>query len=181
MILPGGRGSCRLSNWTKQRIGSRRHSRRSLQLKSRPIADELPRSSVRDWLKRQSAGDIGVKITRCSRLNLPKLMRALETLLPSILVKCKSHVMNGVVWAVWTELIWHDAKTQVERCRRVTEDSTAAFRFRVPRRLEASLPIWGDLGPEIEWMRRLRDSLDPNHVLNPGDSWSNDAQEPRTK
>ena len=62
-----------------------------------------------------------------------------------------------------------DEKKEVERFRGIV--TTLGGQFSIPKcpdELKHSLPIWGDLGPEIEWMRRLRDSLDPNHVLNPG-------------
>jgi glycolate oxidase FAD binding subunit len=97
--------------------------------------------------------------------NLWKRMEEWNVPLPCLIAQ----PMNGIVGVEWE---WTS--------RKLTEDMASLTRqlaiqhdgrFSIPRcpdEWKRSLPIWGDLGPEIEWMRRLRDSLDPNHVLNPG-------------
>ena len=83
--------------------------------------------------------------------------------------KIKAHALNGVIWVFWRASDVDEAKQQVNDLRRIAADHrgfASLLKCRAPWKRE--LPIWGDLGPEIEWMRRLRNSLDPNHVLNPG-------------
>ena len=37
-----------------------------------------------------------------------------------------------------------------------------------PLGAKAELDIWGDPGPALHLMRRLKDRMDPNRILNPG-------------
>ena len=37
-----------------------------------------------------------------------------------------------------------------------------------PLRAKAGLDVWGDPGPALHLMRRLKDRMDPNRILNPG-------------
>jgi glycolate oxidase FAD binding subunit len=37
-----------------------------------------------------------------------------------------------------------------------------------PRALKEQLDVWGDVGPSLRLMQRLKAALDPNATLNPG-------------
>jgi glycolate oxidase FAD binding subunit len=76
----------------------------------------------------------------------------------------RAHALSGIMWVCWNTPSVHQARLDLDMLR--------AFRgfsiVRQPPNWSRDLPIWGDLGPEIEWMRRLRNALDPQRRLNPG-------------
>ena len=37
-----------------------------------------------------------------------------------------------------------------------------------PLQVKADLDVWGDPGPALHLMRRLKNRMDPNRILNPG-------------
>ena len=100
--------------------------------------------------------------------SVPELVGQLLAALPKD-VCMLGHALNGVLWLFW------DAGTldMALKSTGTIGQLAAAFgcQFSIPRcpdDWKRSLPIWGDPGPELHWMQRLRDALDPNHVLNPG-------------
>jgi len=87
------------------------------------------------------------------------------------LMKLKAHALSGVVWAHWKQIgfeIGFEGEV-VESMRLLASDAGGRLTIpKCPDHCKHRLPIWGDIGPEIEWMRRLRTALDPNRVINPG-------------
>jgi FAD/FMN-containing dehydrogenase len=79
------------------------------------------------------------------------------------------HALTGVAWLYCDPTDLAQAKTIMAGYRAKCTETGGIFSIpRCPDEWKRALPIWGLLGPEVEWMRRLRNALDPNHVLNPG-------------
>jgi len=79
-----------------------------------------------------------------------------------------AHALSGILRVNW------DTKTQGDKPwfaidRYFLSDRRGRYSMpRCPDERKRDLGHWGRLGPEWDWMRRLRDTLDPSHVLNPG-------------
>jgi glycolate oxidase FAD binding subunit len=78
-------------------------------------------------------------------------------------------VMNGIVRVDWEGCSREQSRAAASLVQHLAAQHRGRFSFpRCPAEWKRELPIWGDVGPEIEWMRRLRTALDPDRTLNPG-------------
>ncbi len=83
---------------------------------------------------------------------------------------------SGVIYVDWA---WPEAAT-VDRRMSETAESLRALRGvcqelggslvveECPRALKDHLDVWGEVGPSLAIMRRLKETLDPRAVMNPG-------------
>jgi glycolate oxidase FAD binding subunit len=111
-------------------------------------------------------GNMGTKITVRPNAVLPLLTELRKSLAEPLL---QADVHCGVVWGFWEATPLNAAQKDAQMIQRLAKQFEGRFFIhRSPRMWKRELPIWGDVGPEIEWMRRLRTALDPDRTLNPG-------------
>ena len=99
-----------------------------------------------------------------------KALRAVEAAQPAgAAVRATIDVATGVLHAAVAPI---DAASVIGLVTRVREalaslDGTCVVEH-APVEAHSTLDVWGDVGPAIEAMRRLKRELDPTGVLNPG-------------
>jgi glycolate oxidase FAD binding subunit len=109
---------------------------------------------------------LGAKMTT-KPTHIPKLIDELLHELPTPSIK--AHASSGIIWVFWNARNGSEAHSHAALIRGAVNRCGGRFSIpRCPDEWKRELPIWGDVGPEIEWMRRLRTALDPNRVINPG-------------
>jgi glycolate oxidase FAD binding subunit len=77
--------------------------------------------------------------------------------------------MNGVLHATLREGAAADVAPCVARVREALAPLSATCVVEAaPAAVKPALDVWGDVGPALESMRRLKAELDPAGGLNPG-------------
>ncbi len=108
---------------------------------------------------------IGVRPT-----DVVKALRAVEAAAAGAAsVRATAELANGVLHVVLAGPGVADAPSLVSRLRAglAPLDGTCVVEHVAPR-AKAGLDVWGDVGPVLPLMRRLKDELDPRGILNPG-------------
>ncbi len=101
--------------------------------------------------------------------DVAKALRAVEAAAGGGLLLASANVPSGVLHAILTPIEPGRVKGTVSRAREALAslDETCVVEH-APPEAKAGLDVWGDVGPAIEPMRRLKAELDPAGVLNPG-------------
>ena len=115
------------------------------------------------------AADLSVRIG-ARPTDVAKVLQAIEAIRPAAAAfRSTVDVATGVLQVVVSPVDAHDAGGIVRR----TRDGLAALGAscvveHAPPAAGPELDVWGDIGPAIEPMRRLKRELDPGGILNPG-------------
>lgn len=99
-----------------------------------------------------------------------KALRAVEAVWPSAGgLRATADVADGVLHATTTSVDASRVKDMVARVRDALAalGGTCVVEHAPPDAL-AGLDVWGDVGPALETMRRLKREVDPGGILNPG-------------
>jgi glycolate oxidase FAD binding subunit len=98
-----------------------------------------------------------------------KALRAADAAAGGGPLRASANVPSGVLHATLTPIEPGRVKDVVRRAREAVAalDGTCVVEH-APPAAKAGLDVWGDVGPAIEPMRRLKAELDPAGVLNPG-------------
>ena len=139
------------------------------------VAIEVPEADA--WWRQIShltwpealASDLSLRIgTRPS--DVAKALHAVEAIRPATAgLRATADVATGVLHAVLSSVNAPDVTGVVRRVR----DGLAAFDGtcvveHAPPEAMPGLDVWGDVGPALDAMRRLKRELDPAGILNPG-------------
>jgi glycolate oxidase FAD binding subunit len=84
-------------------------------------------------------------------------------------LRATAAVVNGVLWIGTDGVTARQAPEVVARVRTglAALDGTCVVEY-APPGAKAELDVWGDVGPALRLMRRLKAELDPGGRLNPG-------------
>jgi glycolate oxidase FAD binding subunit len=99
-----------------------------------------------------------------------KALRAVEAVQPGGgAIRATINLATGVLHTTVTPIEARRVRDVVSRVREALGalDGTCVVEHAPPDALPG-LDVWGDVGPALETMRRLKQELDPASVLNPG-------------
>lgn len=101
--------------------------------------------------------------------DLAKALRAVDAAAPDGGLRATAEAANGVLHAVLDGVELARVAALVERIRAETAalGGTCVVE-QAPAVAKASLDVWGDVGPALALMRRLKAELDPAGLLSPG-------------
>jgi glycolate dehydrogenase FAD-binding subunit len=87
----------------------------------------------------------------------------------AVLVRATAEVANGVLHLVLTGAGLADAAGLLARVREgLAPLGATCVVEHAPPAVKPGLDVWGDVGPALEPMRRLKAEMDPKGILNPG-------------
>jgi glycolate oxidase FAD binding subunit len=101
--------------------------------------------------------------------DVAKAFRAVEAAAGGARLSGAANVPSGVLHATIEPIEARQVKDVVSRTRAALAalDGTCVVEH-APPAAKAGLDVWGEVGPALEPMRRLKQELDPTGVLNPG-------------
>ncbi len=119
------------------------------------------------WLDEPASG-LTLRIgTRPS--DVVKALRTVEAAALAEIVRATAELANGVLHAALPDRAASEAPSLVARIREgLAALGATCVVEQAPLSAKATLDVWGEVGPALGLMRRLKAELDPRGILNPG-------------